>query len=309
MIGNAGAIDDFFIVGDALVGEAVTGIFQHNGHLYCAAGASGIRDVDVTNPGNPVDLGDISAGTDEPLTNAVDVVVSVLPTQTWVLGTDNNGALVDLVAYKLDRTQSTRERCLPDPSICKQDMDWRDPTIMGRDATFINGAFDVNEPDGDPAFRIAGTRVTAGGRLARPSFWDQIGTPTGRRVRDSFMPGSGVLSQTLIQRMYFMQVCEIPGTEDINGSGWGEFGIADGDFFSTGECQPITEPLSGDGGEMARVSLVCGSGSSFCFGTDEDVPRVQRKRRRAPVDRRDDPGATSADDRATIRKPPELSRR
>jgi hypothetical protein len=312
VIANAVGIDDLFIVGDALLTNpptAVTGIFQHNGRLYAAAGDQGVLEVDVTNPGNPVDIGELAGPRGETLTNAVDVNVSVLPTQTWVLVTDDVGGQTDLVGLKLDRRQSTRERCLPDPTQCKQDMDWRDPTIMGRDPTFINGQFDVTEPDGPPAFRMAGVRVTGGGRLARPAIWEQIGSPTGRRVRDSFMPGSGVLSQQVIQRMYLMQVCEVPGTVDVNGSGWGEFGFADSDFLATGECVPITEGFSGGGGgEMERVSLVCDSKSEFCLGTDEVRPVRERSTQPRPQrrpSRRDRDVSSAGDDKAL----PELSRR
>src|SRR6185503_11088089 len=91
------------------------------------------------------------------------------------------------------------------------DMQLLDPTIMGRDPSFDpnTNAFDATDPSGPAFFRIAaGTGV--GKRLARPGNWEQIGTLTGRRLRDSFMPGAGVLSLDVMQRMHNYQVCEIP---------------------------------------------------------------------------------------------------
>jgi hypothetical protein len=204
--------------------------------------------------------------------------VSVVPGQTWVLATDANGSMVGL---KLDNSLSTRERCLPDTAACKADMDFRDPVIMGRDPSLVGANLDIDpdDPSGPPAFRIASTILNGGGRFARPALWEQIGTQTGRRVRDSFMPGSGVLSESVMQRMYLIQLCEIPGTEDVNGSGWGEFGEANSDFFASGNCEPL-DPGNGGGDEeeedeeeARQASLVCDPGDSrgFCLGTD-DVP-------------------------------------
>ena len=320
---NAIGIDDLFIVGDALVtnpATVVTGLYQHNGQLYAAATDQGVQVVDVTTPAAPVELGNLEDLTPDPngvenVTSATDVVVSVLPGQTWVLVTDDAGGQTDLVGFKLDRRQSTRERCLPNTADCKQDMDWRDPTIMGRDPVFINGAFDLNEPDGDPSFRIAGTGglVTGNARLPRPALWDAIGTWTGRRLRDSFMPGSGVLSQSVMQRMYLTFVCELPGTADVNGSGWGDFGFPD----ANGNCNPITEPFSSDddGDDAnARVSVVCGRGDGrFCLGSDEELAarpasprpdRPARDRNRTRTERDDNAPEKEDKNYTSVGEPP-----
>jgi hypothetical protein len=222
--------------GDPTVLAGLNGqeLFFSGGHVYLAAGEDGVRDIDVTTPAAPVDLGNLAfqiAG--EPI-DAVDVVVSQLAGQTWLLVAEPGGGLVGL---KLDRQLSTRERCLPDPLVesCGLDMDWRDPTIMGRDPSL--GASD--DPSGPPFFRQTPAILTGARRLARPSLWEQIGTQTGRRTRDSFMPGSGVLSLPVMQRMVGVQVCENQDFIDLNGSGLGPLGPADDSFFATGECQPF----------------------------------------------------------------------
>jgi hypothetical protein len=213
-------------------GFAALGIFHSAGHVYVAAGTDGVRDVDVTvNP--PVDRGDVAAALAPGETvDARDVIVSVVPVQTWLLVADGTG---DLVGLKLDNTSSTRERCLPDNN-CGLDMDWRDPTIMGRDPSFDpnTGTFDATDPSADPFFRQSGALLTSAVRLARPALWEQLGTQTGRRVRDSFMPGSGALSFPVLQRMYGVQVCEDTNTPDINGNGLGELGYATG-----GQCTAL----------------------------------------------------------------------
>ena len=226
---------------EVLSGFAGQELYYYGGRLFVAAGADGVLDIDATTPAAPVNLGnlvdEIAPGE---TVNAQDVEVSQLAGQTWVLAADANG---DLVGLKLDRRQSTRERCLPDPidAGCGLDMDWRDPTIMGRDPAFDpnTGAFDAGDPSGAPFFRQTSTILSAGRRIARPALWEQIGTQTGRRVRDSFMPGSGVLSLGVMQTMHDqVQVCENQDFIDLNGSGLGPLGPADDNFFATGQCTP-----------------------------------------------------------------------
>lgn len=226
---------------EVLTGFAGQELYYYGGRLFVAAGADGVLDIDATTPAAPINNGnlvdEIAPGE---AVDAQDVEVSQLAGQTWVLAADANG---DLVGLKLDRTQSTRERCLPDPidAGCGLDMDWRDPTIMGRDPAFDPnaGTFDAGDPSGPPFFRQSSAILSAGRRMARPALWEQIGTQTGRRLRDSFMPGSGVLSLGVMQTMHEqVQLCENQDFIDLNGSGLGPLGPADDTFFATGECTP-----------------------------------------------------------------------
>ncbi len=205
-------------------------LFYAGGELYVAAGAAGVILFDVTVPTSPENKGNIvqtiAPGQN---VNAQDVITMKVPGQTWLLIAEAGGTLAGL---KLDNTESTRERCLPAGS-CGLDLDWRDPTIMGRDPSFDPnaGTFDAADPSGQPFFRIPADELSNARRIARPAYWEKMGTLTGRRYRDSFMPGSGVLSLPVMQKMYDVLVCEIPGTDDVNGNGLGELGL-----FENGNC-------------------------------------------------------------------------
>ena len=91
-------------------------------------------------------------------------------------------------------------------------------------------------------FHQVRTILSGGRRLARPAIWEQINTLTGRRLRDSFMPGSGTLSLGIMKVMRGVKFCEssLPGH---NASGLNQLG-----FAVSADCQPIGEssmrPLS-----------------------------------------------------------------
>jgi hypothetical protein len=250
-----------------------------SGHAYLAVGTDGVLDVDITTPANPVvlqNLLDVFGPPGEVL-DARDVIVSIMPGQQWILASD--GITGDLLGFKLDNTQHVKERCLPNPqdANCGLDMDFRDPTISARDPSFdpVAQAFFVDDPSGEPFFRQASGIVNSGGRMARPAYWEKINTQTGRRMRDSFMPGAGVLSLPVMQRMYAIQMCEDPDTKDINGNGLGQLGFVDDGFLAGGDCQVLG--LEAGGGESAREGDVCRPTETFnaVIGRCEyDVPKV-----------------------------------
>lgn len=264
-------------------------LYFDGGRVYVAAGTGGVIELDVTTPADPKNLGDVVArlalqdqlGIDLDNVNIEDVTLSKLPSQTWLLAVEVGG---DLIGLKLDSNlQSTREKCFPDPAAanCGLDMDFRDPTVMGRDPTFdpVDQEFDLNDPSANPVFRIATAEgELAGRRIARPGMWDKINTHTGRRMRDSFMPGSGVLSEPVMSKMYALQVCEDPNTPDISGNGLGALGFADDDFFATGQCTPFVaadgtfrEPSTGDedAALQAQGKGAGGSDDSLDLGSDD----------------------------------------
>ncbi len=144
---------------------------------------------------------------------------------------------------------------MPDPIAagCGVDMDWRDPTITGRDPSFDPNSqtFDADDPSGAPFFRLAGGVLSTGTRLARPSELEQINTQTGRRLRDSFMPGSGTISNPVMRRMYDVLLCEAAGTADVSGNGLAELGIANEAFFASGNCR--TNEEVGQDGTVAEL--------------------------------------------------------
>jgi hypothetical protein len=234
-----------------------------SGHAYLAAGTDGVLDVDVTTPANPVVVQELVATfAAAEVVDAQDVVVSLVPGQQWILAADASG---DLLGFKLDNTLPTKERCFPDPRAanCGLDMDFRDPTVSGRDPSFdpVMGAFDPDDPSGVPFFRQTSADISSGRRLARPAYWEKINTQTGRRMRDSFMPGAGVLSLDVMQRMYGVLICEDTGSVDVNGNGLGDLGFASPEFLATGTCETF-----GQESAAARAPApgeICRSGFSF----------------------------------------------
>jgi hypothetical protein len=219
------------------------GIAVREGKVYFA-GSSGVFELDMRVPGV---LETRQAITTSVVNNPVDLIISgTLPGQTWVLVLEGNGSLVGI---KLDNTKSTRERCFPNPKTqCKTlDMQLLDPTVLGRDPGFdpVTNTFDglAVDPSGPPFFRIAPAIVTVGRRLARPAQWDAIGTLSGRRMRDSFMPGSGVLSLEVMKKMHAYEVCERVGEASTNPSGLDALGK-----FEGGQCVPFT----GEGPSAAK---------------------------------------------------------
>jgi hypothetical protein len=228
-----------------------SGLAVGAGHVYVAAGLTGgVVDIDMRTPALPIVVGNLAAqlAPGQPI-NAVDVVISKLPGQTWLLVLDANG---DQWGLKLDNRKSVRERCYPDPRSagCLLDMDFLDPTIMQRDPSFDPNTNTFDSPLVDPSsvtffHQLAGAGgLTTGKRLARPAIWEQINTLTGRRLRDSFMPGSGTLSQGVMQKMRSVQFCE-SSVESHTTGGLNQLG-----YFTPGApCQPI--------GESPRPPSVC----------------------------------------------------
>lgn len=206
--------------------------------VFIAAGAAGVFEIDVSVPALPVSRGNIAAvlAPGQPI-NANDVVISRVPGQTWLMVADVTG---DVWGLKLDNTQTVRERCFPDPrgAGCLSELDFLDPTISGRDPSFdpVTQSFDAADPSGARFVRLSGAIVANARHLARPAWWEQLGTVTGRRLRDSFMPGSGVLSLPVMQKMRNVQICEDANAPGWAASGRGALGLADATFFATGVC-------------------------------------------------------------------------
>jgi hypothetical protein len=236
----------------APVGGPATGVAIHEGYAYLAAGAAGVIEIDVRTAAAPKVIGNVSP---QPV-DAHDVVVSVVPGQIWLHVLEGGGSFVGI---KLDNRQSLRERCYPDPGAaqCLLDLSFMDPTQMGRDPSFdpVTGAFDALDPSGVSFFRQTRAIVTSGTRLARPAFWEQLGTLTGRRLRDSFMPGSGVLSLPVMQRMRGVAVCETDQPSS-HPAGLGALGYLDG-----GVCRPF-------GPTAVRRAVACRPAS---FGSPQQV--------------------------------------
>jgi hypothetical protein len=122
-----------------------------------------------------------------------------------------------------------------------------DPTQMSRDPSFDPNTMtvDVLVPSSVTSFTQQRGILSAGRRLARPAVWDQLGTLTGRRVRDSFMAGAGALSLPVMQRLRTVAVCETNQPSN-HPAGLGALGYPDGG----GGCQPF-------GASTARPAVAC----------------------------------------------------
>jgi LVIVD repeat len=240
------------------IGPVATGLAVREGRAYLAAGASGVVEIDVRTPSAP----GMPVSVSPQVGNARDVVVSVMPGQTWLQVLEATG---DVAYVKLDNKKSLRERCFPDPGAaqCLLDLQFMDPTQMSRDPSFdpVTGMFDAAavDPSGPPFFRQTRAIITTGTRLARPAVWDQLGTLTGRRMRDSFMPGSGVLSLPVMQKMRGVVVCELNQPSN-HPAGLGAFG-----FFDGAGCQPFGTKAAA---AAARRASACRPAS---FGSLEQV--------------------------------------
>jgi hypothetical protein len=221
------------------VGGPSQGVYAFQGIVFAAAGPQGVLQIDYKTPAAPINLGTIGGG------NAVDVVVSRMPGQVWVISLNSVG---NVHYTKLNNQDSPKEVCFPNPAAagCTLDMEFRDMTAQStRDPSFnpANGQFDVLDPSHQSFVQVR--RILGGGqRMARPTLIEQLNTLTGRRYRDSFMPGSGTISLEVMQRMRQVQVCETetPGNDP---AGLNELGY----FLGPGQCVPF--------GASAKPRKVC----------------------------------------------------
>ncbi len=202
------------------------------GHAFVATGTN-LVEVDARTIANP--KAGVSIVPGGQTVSAADVVISQMPGQRWILALEQGGSLVGI---KLDDRESKLERCFPDPGAadCLLEIEMYDSTRTGRDPSFDpnTGTFDVADPSGNPFFRMAPLVLGAGRRMIRPILYEQIGFLSGRRYRDSFMPGSGAISFPVMKAMRDVQVCEVNADKSTNPSGLGELG-----YFDGGSCQPF----------------------------------------------------------------------
>lgn len=213
------------------VGPGANGLYVSEGHVYVAAGAQGVHELDARTVATMTDLGNIA-----PVgVNAVDVILSLLPGQRWIIALEATG---DITYIKLDGTRTRQERCYPNPGSadCELEIEMFDPTRSGRDPSFdpVTNTFDAIDPSSPTVATQQSAILANGRRLARPQIIDQIGTLTGRRYRDSFMPGSGSISNQVMGRMRAVQVCELDGQASTNPSGLDALG-----YFVDGACVPF----------------------------------------------------------------------
>jgi hypothetical protein len=169
-----------------------------SGHLaFAAAGGAGIQIFDVTAPAAPVQLTqpqivDIN-GVPLAFTQAHGVAVGAVPTQTWVFVADGtNGVRAVNVSTLFDpfRGRVGQPAAPIEASHAALTLEARDP-LTPRDNTVL--------VDKLPALTFP-TRGSARA-LARGTPLDRIGDEGGRRLRDSWNPGNGVLPRSKMDAM------------------------------------------------------------------------------------------------------------
>jgi hypothetical protein len=169
-----------------------------SGHLaFAAAGAAGLLIFDVTAPAAPAQLVKplLVDANGAPLSfnQAHGVAVGAIPTQTWVFVADGtNGVRAVNVSTLFDpfRGRAGQPPAPIDATHALLTLEARDP-LTPRDNTVTL--------DQLPTITFS-TRGSAH-RLARGSALDRIGDENGRRLRDSWNPGNGVLQRSKMDAM------------------------------------------------------------------------------------------------------------
>jgi hypothetical protein len=171
-----------------------------SGHVaFLAAGAAGLQIADVTDPSEPVlltapNLTEADGSTlKTPITQAHGIVVGAVPTQTWVFVADGTNGVRGVNASTL--FDPFRGRIGQPPAPIAQahaalTLEARDP-LTPRDTTVAVDQFPVL------TFATQGSARA----LAHGSSLDRIGDEDGRRLRDSWNPGNGVLPRSKMDAM------------------------------------------------------------------------------------------------------------
>ncbi len=171
-----------------------------SGHLaFLAAGAAGLQIVDVSDPVEPVVLSQPQLTETDgsalltPISQAHGVVVGAVPTQTWVFVADGTNGIRAVNASTLFdpfRGRVGQPAAPISAAHAALTLEVRDP-LTPRDSTVVT--------DQLPTITFA-TRGSARA-LARGSSLDRISDENGRRLRDSWNPGNGVLQRSKMDAM------------------------------------------------------------------------------------------------------------
>src|SRR5262249_31757314 len=166
-----------------------------SGHLaFLAAGANGVHIVDVTAPAAMVDLtAQLALAPSTTINQASGVVVGTIPTQTWIFVADGSNGVHAINVSTLYDPYRPRQGNSPlsDPQHDLLTIEHRDP-FSPRDTT-------VPAPDILPVVNFA--TASAAQAIARGLMLDRITDESGRRLRDSWNPGNGVITGAQMDRM------------------------------------------------------------------------------------------------------------
>jgi hypothetical protein len=165
-----------------------------SGHLaFVAAGAAGLRTLDVTDPTQPVELDEHPTGASL-INQAHGVAVGAVPTQTWVFVADGTNGVRAVNVSALFDPYRGRSGAAPSSLAAAHlplTLEARDP-LAPRD-TSRGGVDEI------PMLTFA-TRGSARA-IARGAQLDRIADESGRRLRDSWNPGTAVLQRSKMDAM------------------------------------------------------------------------------------------------------------
>ncbi len=173
------------------VGAAVEDVAISGHLLFAAAGTQGLKILDVTTPALP----SLLAGqtfTDS-ITEAHGVVVGAVPTQTWAFvanGTRGVSAVNVSTLFDPYRGRAGANPAPIAPAHVPLTLESRDP-FTPRDTTVSTDILQVI------TFPTRGSAHA----IARGMMLDRIADESGRRMRDSWNPGTGVLSRATMDKM------------------------------------------------------------------------------------------------------------
>jgi hypothetical protein len=190
-----------------------------------AGGSEGLHIVDVTTPGAPVLLRTIKTfnGTDS-IADARDVVIGSVPLKIFAVVADAgaNRVLIVNLTDPFDWRERLFDKAALDPHY-KYSLERRDP-MTPRDPDNA----DVTDPNDPVSGVLLFPLGTPPRRIAPGAALDRIADEGGRRLRESWQEGAGVIDPGLAARMRAVTVEETPGTNDLDdksGNGLGPLRI------------------------------------------------------------------------------------
>jgi hypothetical protein len=258
-----------------VVGLPANGVVVSEGHVFVANGNEGIHEIDVRVPAQPIDLGEITP----PDVIAIDVIVSQMPGQKWVIGPTNGD-----ISASARRHEETK-RCYPDSSLCLLELEMYDRHEPARSELDPNNSiFDLAvDSSANPFFRqVTSSTRAAAGSLARRSSRrsarcsDELPRLVHARLRCDV---AGVM-----QALRSVQTCGIAGVASANlwADGWLCVGAR------ASRCRREREGQSRLQLEPGRGSAESSASSRRTQTADRHVPTspFRRRRRRSSVSRR-----------------------
>lgn len=184
-------------------GEA-NGVALQGSKALVAGGTAGLHIVDITRPEAPVTIQTVKTfNTTDALADVRDVVVGSVPRKTFAVVADADR----LVIFNLTDPLDWREHLATQATTnYKYSLERRD-IMTPRDPT------NTDLTQGALVFDLGGA---APRRIAPGASLDRLADEGGRRLRESWQEGAGVVDPETAARMRAVVVEEVPGTTDLD---------------------------------------------------------------------------------------------